>query len=101
MDTDYLTEEAYDILIRDSSKVSEYLRCDIAIIAQEFNDEDSYLNEILEILKETEKHSFEYLEDWNLSEEVDINKFTKGIQRLIARIINLQEIPYKKRTKSK
>lgn len=100
MDTDYLTEEAYDVLIRDSYEVSDILGAEIAAMSMEYEDEPEYIEgakkHIRGIIRDTE----DYLDGWNLLDEIDSKEFRKKLRGLLEKITALQNIPYEKRKQS-
>ncbi len=49
MDTDYLTEEAYDVLIKDSYEVSDVLGAEIGAITHPYSQSD-FIPEVLRFL---------------------------------------------------
>jgi hypothetical protein len=97
MDTDYLTEKAYDVLIIESGKVSEFLCAEIGASARDYPDEYSYLKATLEILKEIVEDPMDYLESWNLEEEVDCEKFNNDILMLKEKVTQVMDTPIKDR----
>jgi hypothetical protein len=97
MDTDYLTEKAYDTLIIESGKVSEFLCAEIGASACNYSDEDSYLKATIEILKEIAEDPMDYLESWNLEEEVDCKKFYNDILGLQEKASQVMNTPVKDR----
>ena len=99
MDTDYLTEDAYNVLIVESGKVLDYLRSDIGASACEYSDEDFYLQGMLEALNEIAEDSMGYLESWSLEEDVDCDAFYKGILILKDKVKTVINTPIKDRGK--
>lgn len=99
MDTDYLTEKAYEVLMLESGKVLGYLRSDIGASAREYPDEDSYLQGMFELLTEIAEDPINYLESWSLEEEIDCDDFHKGILDLQAKVKKVINMPLKDRGK--
>lgn len=99
MDTDCLTEDAYEALIVESGNVSEYLRADIGMSASEYSDEDSYLKGALKALKEIVDDSMDYLEGWSLEEDIDADEFKQDVLKLIEKINKVINTPLKDRGK--
>jgi DNA-directed RNA polymerase specialized sigma subunit len=100
MDTDYLTEDAYNVLIVESGKVLDYLRSDIAVDSRMYHNEDEYLKGALEELNEIAEDPMDYLDGWSLEDEVDVNDFKQGILKLIEKVKQVINIPYKDRVPS-
>ncbi len=99
MDTDYLTEDAYNVLIVESAKVLDYLRSDIAVDSSMYDNEDEYLKGTLEELNEIAEDSMDYLDGWNLEDEVDCDEFHKGILILKDKVKAVIDTPIKDRGK--
>ena len=99
MDTDYLTEKAYEVLIVESGAVLDYLRSEIGASAREYPDENAYLRGTLELLAEIAEDPIDYLESWSLEEEIDCDKFHKGILGLQAKVEKVINMPLEDRGK--
>jgi len=96
MDTDYLTPMAYDCIII-ANDASDVLKTDIGAACSRFEDENEYLEGILEFVKEIEKNPEDYLDSWGLLEELDISIFTAEVIILKEHIEKTIETPFKKR----
>jgi hypothetical protein len=91
MDTDELTLMAYDCILF-AEKASDVLKIESGAAARHYKTEDEYLNGILEYVKEIEVEPENYLDDWNLLEEIDQEKFKTTLielRKFIKRIICL------------
>jgi hypothetical protein len=97
MDTDYLSKEAYEVLISKSRNISEYLTPEIGAMASENNNEDDYIKNVIEFLQEICDEPEEYLDDWNILDSTDINDFVIKIKKLIKQLKNILSISYSKR----
>ncbi len=92
MDTDYLTPMAYATL-RLAHEASEPMRAEIGFAAKDYRCEDDYLAGIAEFLQEILDDPFEYLESWNLEEELDIDSFTKAVEGILAHVNSTLSTP--------
>ncbi len=93
MDTDFLTEEAYRVLIGRSGEVSEYLRAEIGASASRHPNEDSYLDAMHEYTSQIAALPHEYLDGWNLLDDIDPDAFGPEVARLAAEIMRVIETP--------
>ena len=97
MDTDELTHVAYQVLIGRSGVISEYLRAEIGAAAGKYPDEDSYLGAIHRFVFEISKNPHEYLDRWNLLDEVDAVEFGTLLAELAREIMGVIETPLDRR----
>ena len=97
MDTDYLTRDAYQVLIDRSGDICEYLRAEIGAAAKRYPDEDSYLGAIHHFVFEISKNPHEYLDQWNLLDEVDAVEFGTLLTELAREIMVVIETPFDNR----
>ena len=81
MDTDDLTEMAYETLAR-AYAVCDVLRAEIGASAAGFKTEDEFLRGTLEFLDTILADPEDYLESWNLLDETDTQSFVGGIRVL-------------------
>jgi hypothetical protein len=82
MDTDYLSEQAYEIIIQ-AAGFDDVLKCRLGCICTRFcEDEDEFLKKALETIDEIEKETREYLEDWGLNEHYTVRKYRKHLKNL-------------------
>ena len=97
MDTDDLTRDAYAALIIESGKISEYLQPEIGAAARKFNNEDDYLRAIYRYVVKIARYPEDYLDSWNLLDEVDAEHFGKDAAGLADRILEVIKTPLKER----
>lgn len=81
MDTDYLTPMAYDC-IRLADDATDVLKSELGAASSQYRGEDAYLKGILADVKEIEEDPEDYLDWWNLLEQVDIVDFKSRIRVL-------------------
>jgi uncharacterized coiled-coil DUF342 family protein len=98
MDTDYLTQMAYDCLIY-ANDATDVLKSELGAACKEFKTEDEYLAAILDHVTEIEEDPEDYLDWWNLLDQTDIKAFKKKIQRLKKHIQETMQTPLKDRGK--
>ncbi|MDP8237616.1 MAG: hypothetical protein P9X24_00875 [Candidatus Hatepunaea meridiana] len=79
MDTDYLTTMAYNCL-RYANDASDILKSELGAACSDYKTEDEYLDGILKDIKEIEMYPEEYLDWWNLLEQMDVKMFVKKIR---------------------
>jgi len=98
MDTDDLSEETYEAVIRKAERFHHDLTLQFGVLASDCKDEDEYLNEALLIIKDWES-DYELAIDEIFYENVpEINKFKSVLAELKESIKEIQKIPIDKRT---
>ena len=97
MDTDYLTETAYEVLIGRSGEVSEFLRAEIGTAASHYPNEDAYLGAMHWFVSEIARYPADYLDSWNLLEEVDPREFGPEAAKLAEEIMDVLHTPLEER----
>lgn len=97
MDTDFLTEEAYRVLIGRSGEVSEFLRAEIGASAGFYPDEDSYLGAMHQVVSAIAEAPEDYLDRWNLLEEIDVDEFGEQVEALAKEILAVIKLPFDQR----
>jgi hypothetical protein len=98
MDTDDLSKEAYDAIIRKAEMFHHDLTLQFGVLASDCKDEDEYLNEALLIIKDWEL-DYELAVDEIFYENVpEINKFESVLEELKEAIKEIQKLPIDKRT---
>ncbi|MDP2647587.1 MAG: hypothetical protein Q8P24_21870 [Desulfobacterales bacterium] len=96
MDTDDLTETAYRTITL-AAEFCDYLKCDIGIRAERFSTADDYLREILAFLNRIFLQPEEYMESWNLEEELDAAWFQERVKAVIDHVTLTLATPVEKR----
>jgi hypothetical protein len=74
MDTDELTSMAYDCILI-AQEATDVLRSELGAACSKFKTEDEYLKGILKHVRSIEKHSWDYLDEWNLLDDIDVKVF--------------------------
>ena len=97
MDTDDLTEKAYQALIVESGKISEFLQVEIGAAASRYRDENTYLEAMQTFVRHFSEHPGDHLDYWNLSDEEDPEDFGKKLAGLADRILQVIKTPIEER----
>ena len=98
MDTDYLTPMAYGCLSF-ANEASDVLKSELGAMCRQSSSEDDYLQQILVEVKEIECDPKEYLDWWNLLDEIDCFVFQEKIRSLRLHIEKTLNTPIEKRGK--
>lgn len=94
MYTDGLTPMAYESIVI-VNKVTDYLKCDLGVRSE--NDKDAYLNGILKFVRKITRNPEDYLDYWNLWNELDLRVFVKGLKELEKHILKTIDTPFDQR----
>ena len=98
MDTDDLTEMAYESIII-ANVITDFLKCDLGVRSKDYKDENAYLNGTLKFVRKIKNDPEGYLDYWNLWEELDLTSFKKGIAFLEKHILKTLKTPIEQRGK--
>jgi hypothetical protein len=89
MDTDELTEMAYECL-RIAESTCHYLTLEFGAMSNNLNNEDDYLKGVLKRVKNIKKNPLEFIEYWDLEAELSerslnscLNDLEKHIQKVL------------------
>lgn len=96
MDTDELTESAYE-LIKIAQEVCDFIKSEIAASSNEYLNENDFLEGTLGYVKEIADDPAEYLDYWNLLDETDVGEFLLKIEGLMKKIESVLALPIEKR----
>ncbi|MBC8394342.1 MAG: hypothetical protein H8E17_17455 [Deltaproteobacteria bacterium] len=96
MDTDDLTPMAYESIVI-AYGISDYLKCDLGVRSGDYKDEVAYLNGILKFVRKIKHDPENYLDYWNIGDELDLTAFVKGLKVLEKHILKTIETPFDKR----
>ncbi len=97
MDTDDLTRNAYRALIVESGKISEFIQVEIGAAASRYQDENTYLGAMHTFVSHFAAQPEDFLERWNLFDEVDPEELGKQLSALADRILRVMKTPIEKR----
>jgi hypothetical protein len=92
MDTDDLSEEAYEVLTI-AHGINEFLWVEMGSLSSNYKDEESYLKGWLKFIKEIRKDPEEFQDRWLLEEPIN----PKHLLLLEEQIKKVQNIPYRQR----
>lgn len=93
MDTDDLTEMAYETITR-AGNVLDVLRSEIGASASDMKTEDDFLHGVATHLRKILKSPKSYLDFWDYIEEVDLKTFRKEVAQLLAHVEKVISTPY-------
>jgi hypothetical protein len=96
MDTDDLTEMAYETITR-AGDVLDVLRSEIGASASEKKTEDDFLRGVVTHLRRILKSPRSYLDHWNYLEEVDVRSFRNDVAELLAYVEKVLSVRYSER----
>jgi hypothetical protein len=96
MDTDDLTEMAYDVIVC-ASRVSDTLKAELSAMASRFKSENEWLKGVRAHLEEITEDPSEYVDYWNLENEEGVTAIMirrcaedlcSRVDKILARPIN-------------
>jgi hypothetical protein len=96
MDTDELTQMAYDIIVK-ASLILDVLKTDIAVRSSKHDHEDSFLAGTLSFIKKTIKYAEDYLDYWGHADDIGINEFKKKLVELEKYVLKVMKTPISER----
>ncbi len=99
MDTDQLTEMAYETVTR-AYDVCEFLRAEIGASAASFRSENDFLRGTLEFLNTILEDPEDYLDSCGLLDETDAASFAIGVDALRAHVTKTLKTPKERRGKT-
>jgi hypothetical protein len=100
MDTDDLTEMAYETISR-AGDVLDVLRSEIGAAAAGKPTEDEYLCGVRSHLRCILRSARDYLDSWNYLDTVDIRDFRRGVTELLSHVDKTLAAPYEQRREAK
>ena len=98
MDTDDLTPMAYESIII-ANEITDFLKCDLGVRSKDYKDENDYLNGILKFIRKVKNATENYLDYWDLLEELDLDSFEKELEYLEKHILKTIKTPIEQRGK--
>lgn len=101
MDTDDLSEEAYETVIRKAERFHHDLTLQFGVLASDCKDENEYLKEALSLINELESDIEEAMEEIFYENIPEKNKFKSALKELKKSIKEVQKIPPEQRTYEK
>ncbi|MDP2362328.1 MAG: hypothetical protein Q8M94_01020 [Ignavibacteria bacterium] len=98
MDTDDLSEEAYNAIIIQSEKFHHDLTLQFGVLSSSCENEDEYLNESLILIEEWEDDLETAVDEIFFEDFPPLNKFIEVLEKLKESIKEIQKIPNDKKT---
>jgi hypothetical protein len=92
MDTDDLSEEAYEILTA-ARTINEFLWVELGALSSEYEDEEGYLKGMLQFIQKIKDDPEGFQDMWLLEEPIN----PRHLLQLEERIEKVQSIPYQQR----
>ena len=99
MDTDNLSTMAYETLLM-AEKITHMFTIDLGAMSNRFKDEDSYLQCMLKFVRHTKRFPGEYIEEWDLEDEISSQSLRNDMILLEKHILKTLSIPVIERGKS-
>ncbi|MFO7557417.1 MAG: hypothetical protein R6X10_01190 [Desulfobacterales bacterium] len=98
MDTDDLTEMAWDVIVR-AGRVSDTLKVELGAMARQFKSEDEWLRRVRAHLEEITEDPAEYVVSWDLENEEGITATMIGscATEICLRVNEILTLPLSKR----
>jgi hypothetical protein len=97
MDTDDLSEEAYEAVIVESGRFHTDLRLQFGLLSGECADENEFLEECMKLINELRQLELEYLSDLFFDEVPDLAELRKSLDLIARNIEKVKCIPLEKR----
>jgi hypothetical protein len=76
---------AYDTLLI-AEEINHVVTLHLGAMAGSYSNEDAYLMAMLKWVKATRRSAGEFIEEWNIEEEVSKESLTTGMKRLVDHI---------------
>jgi hypothetical protein len=96
MDTDFLSEEACNI-IRVAAGFDDTLKAILGASCSDCTGEEEYLKHISDLITEIKKDTRDYLEEWGLDDSFSVRKYREKLATVEAEIQKVLKIPAKNR----
>lgn len=98
MDTDDLTEMAWDVIVR-AARVSDTMKTELGAMVRRYQSEDEWLQGVLDRLEEIADDPAEYVNSWDLENEEGITATMIGscATEICLRVHEILVIPLCKR----
>ena len=96
MDTDDLTPMAYESIVI-ANEITDFLKCDLGVRCGNYKNEDAYLNGILKFVRKIKHAPEDYLDYWNIGDELDLTALVKGLKALEKHILKTIDTPFDQR----
>ena len=83
MDTNDLTEKAYEIL-KLSEDINHLITVHIGAMCSRFQQEDDFLNAVTEFIQAIKDEPEDFIEDWGIEDEIDASSLIFSLSKLKA-----------------
>jgi hypothetical protein len=92
MDTNDLTEKAYEILAIAES-INHTLTVQIGAMCGRYRTEDQFLKEVIKLIRGIANNPEEFMDDWDLWDEIDVPTFVSGLSKLRKYVNEVMKTP--------
>ena len=79
------------------NEITDFPKCDLGVRCENYKDEDAYLNGILKFVRKIKYDPEDYLDYWNLWNELDLRVFVKGLKELEKHILKTIDTQFDQR----
>ena len=96
MDTNDLTEKAYEIL-KISEDIDHIITVHIGAMCSRFDQENDFLIGVKKYIQEIVDNPEDFIEEWGIEEEINPNSLTSSMQKLKSYVGEIMDIPLENR----
>lgn len=98
MDTDDLSNEAYEAVIMEAERFHQNLTIHFGVLVDGCNTEEEYLAAAEKMAKNIKTFTTDSLDDFLFNEVDDISALPATLDKILANIARVREVPEEKRT---
>lgn len=98
MDTDFLSEEAYNAIIVEAAKFNSNLTLHFGLLASDCNNENDYIEQAEQLINEMKEYDENDIDDLFFGEPPEISEFHEALKKISDAIYELKKIPFDERT---
>lgn len=97
MDTDDLSREAYQAIIVESELFNRDLTLQFGLLSYSCKDEQEYINQSILLINELKEARIPELDDIFFGNIPDLTELSETLDKILANIAKVKEIPFSKR----
>ena len=98
MDTDYLSNEAYEGVIIEAERFHHNLTLHFGLLAGDCANEEEFLDAADKMINKLKKAKPHHIKDFLFGEVTDLGELPATLEKIRANITKVREIPEEKRT---
>jgi len=83
-----------------AEKITHTFTVNLGAMSNRFKDEDNYLQCMLNLVRRTKRFPVEYIEEWDLEDEISSQSLRKGMLLLEKHILKTLSVPVTERGRS-